>query len=74
MEKLIRYILQQTGRVWSGDDGDFLPDESDVQTVLDKAAEILYDEPVGTRLEVGGMIIEKQTTGFDVYTYTGFFI
>jgi hypothetical protein len=47
------------------------PEEDDVQIVLDKAAELLYDEDLHSRLETGGLIIEKTESGHDVYVYVG---
>lgn len=53
--------------------GDYIivPDESDILDALDKAAQMLYDSPVGTLLEVGRLIIIKTHTGHDVYALFG---
>lgn len=51
-----------------------IPSEKDVTAALDQAAVELYKEPVGTRLEVGRLIIEKKTLGHDVYMYVGEFL
>lgn len=48
-----------------------VPTETDVLDALDKAAEVLYAEPVGSQLEVGRLIIVKTYNDFDVYVYFG---
>jgi hypothetical protein len=48
-----------------------VPDEYDIEAALDEAARMLYNEPVGTQLEVGRLIIKKQTRGHDVYVFVG---
>ena len=48
-----------------------VPDEEDLHVALDRAAAMLYAEPVGTKLEVGRLIIIKTTTGHDVYVLAG---
>lgn len=47
------------------------PDESDFEAILDEAAKMLYDEPVGTQLEVARLIIIKLHKGYDVYVLAG---
>lgn len=51
--------------------GTRVPTEEDFQDALDYAAQVLYDEPVGTMLEVGRLIIVKRTLGHDVYAFFG---
>jgi len=51
--------------------GKQLPTESDFKNALDEAQKVLYDEKVGTILEVGRLVIIKQTKGFDVYVLAG---
>ena len=48
-----------------------IPTADDIEHALDEAARMLYTEPVGTQLEVGRLIIKKQTRGHDVYIYAG---
>lgn len=52
-------------------EGLVLPSETDILDALDEAARVLYDEEVGTQLEVGRLIIIKTHTGHDVYAYFG---
>ena len=59
---------------WKLTDGNVSPSEVDMLDALDKAAEVLYDEPVGAQLEVGRLIIAKTHTGFDVYAFFGSYI
>lgn len=72
MLELIQHIFDKTDRLWKLSDGAYIePEISDIETVLDDVAAKLYAEPVGSRLTVGGMSIEKTETGFDVYVYVG---
>ncbi len=48
-----------------------VPDEIEIEAMLDTAAETLYDESVGAQLSVGRRIITKQTKTHDVYVYCG---
>lgn len=48
-----------------------IPDEDDIQAALDEAARVLYDEPVGTQLEVGRLIVRKSERSHDVYVHAG---
>jgi hypothetical protein len=48
-----------------------VPNETDVLDALDKAAEVLYGESVGTQLEVGRLIVTKTHAGYDVFVYFG---
>ena len=65
-------IAELLNKEWSlKDRGLVKPDADDVLAALDEAARVLYDEPVGTRLEVGGLIIEKRPTTHEIYVYIG---
>jgi hypothetical protein len=68
---IIAEVFDKIGHVWMLDTGLLTPEEDDVQIVLDKAAELLYDEDLHSRLETGGLIIEKTESGHDVYVYVG---
>lgn len=60
------------GWTWSiKDKGSVVPSAVDIEAALDEAARLLYNEPVGTQLEVGRLIIKKQPRGHDVYVYAG---
>ncbi len=48
-----------------------IPSPDDIEAALDEAARLLYNEPVGTQLEVGRLIIKKLHRGHDVYIYVG---
>lgn len=72
MIDLIKSILEATDRMWSiKGKGYIVPNEDDIEKTLDIAAAQLYDRPVGTRLSVGGLIIERLPQGFDVYVHVG---
>lgn len=71
LERHIAEVLADTGRLWKLDSGFITPTEEIVERALDEAAKALYNEPVGTRLTVGGMIIERTNSGFEVYVMLG---
>lgn len=51
--------------------GKVVPSAQEVESALDEAARLLYNEPIGSQLEVGRLIIKKQPAGHDVYVYVG---
>lgn len=74
IEYLVSKLFDELGHEWKIGDSLQVPTEDDVRRVLDKAVETLYDRDVGTRLETGGLIIEKREHGFEVYCYLGNYI
>lgn len=68
---LVTEAFARIGHTWKIGGKDVAPDETDVEQVLDKAAAALYDSPVGTQFETGGLVIQKATSGFDVFVYVG---
>lgn len=71
LEEEIARVFRKNGWTWKLKKGTVVPDEGDVMDALDEAARVLYDEPVGTQLEVGRLIIKKTATGQDAYIYVG---
>ena len=72
VEEEIARVFRKNGWEWKlKDKGSIVPDEDDVAAALDEAARMLYDEPVGTQLEVGRLIIMKRHRGHDVYIFVG---
>jgi len=72
VEQIISEFFADRGWTWNLKRGRMVtPSESDVQAALDEAAKQLYNQPVGTQLEVGRLIIQKKHTGHDVYVYVG---
>lgn len=72
MKELIVDVFRKTDRLWKLKNDDFIqPTEEDVQVALDAAAKELYTEPVGARLNLGGLIIEKTASDHVVYAYVG---
>lgn len=71
IEAIVSDVFDKTGQTWKVDGQPHQPTEDDVLKVLDAAAAKLYDEPVGSRLETGGMLIEKMPQGHAVYVYCG---
>lgn len=69
--ELISDVLSKIGHMWKLNTGYIQPDEDDVRKLLDEAATKLYDGEPGDRLEAGGLIIEKDRDGYDVYVYVG---
>lgn len=74
LEDEIARMFKKNGWTWNlkGDTA-VVPEPEDIEATLDEAAKVLYDEPVGTQLEVGRLIIHKKTLGHDVYMYVGEF-
>lgn len=69
---LISQLFKQLGHTWTLTNGNVVtPTDNDVERVLDEAARQLYNEEVGSRLNVGGLIIEKRENDHDVYIYVG---
>lgn len=73
LEDMIAEALDNAGRKWRVDGELIQPTAADVRQMLDWAASELYTHDVGTRLETGGLIIEKTTQGFDVFVIAGFY-
>lgn len=73
-ETLVR-LLRDAGIKWTRHDGTKeYPTIEEMDEMLDAVAVKLADEPTGTQLEIGGLIIRKEPTGYDVYAYIGPFI
>lgn len=62
-DKDITWHLKEGGHV--------SPSETDVLDALDEAARVLYALEGQHELEVGGLIIQQTTDGFDVFAYFG---
>jgi hypothetical protein len=71
VESDIAKTFAENGWEWKLKRGTIVPSEEDVELMLDEAARILYDKEVGTQLEVGRLIVVKQTRGHDVYCFVG---
>lgn len=64
--------FEKNGWTWHlKGDRHVVPEPTDIEAALDEAARLLYNEPVGTQLEVGRLIIKKQPRGHDVYVFVG---
>lgn len=75
IEEIISKFFRQNGWTWNLKGGRVVsPSEDDVLAALDEAARMLTSEPVGTRLSVGRLIIEKKHVGHDVYIFVGDFL
>lgn len=72
---MIAFLVSETfariGHVWNIGGRLQEPTEDDIAKVLDEAAGVLYTSSVGTQWQSGGLVVEKTTTGFDVYVYVG---
>lgn len=71
IEQIVAEIFERIGHVWMLDSGLTVPTEDDVHRMLDAAAKALYDSPIGTQFQTGGLVIEKAPTGHDVYVFVG---
>jgi hypothetical protein len=65
-------LFQQFGYSWKINGEDTVPSEDDLKKALDRAKELLYDEPVPSQLEVGRLIVRRWADHkFDVYLQLG---
>lgn len=72
IENELAEIFERNGWTWNLKGGKTtIPNPDDIEAALDEAARLLYNEPVGTQLEVGRLIIKRLHNGFDVYVYVG---
>lgn len=72
LEDEIAETFTKNGWTWSLKGGRVVvPTSWDIEAALDEAARLLYNEPVGTQLEVGRLIIQKLPKGHDVYIFAG---
>lgn len=71
LESDIAQAFEREGWTWNLKKGEVVPSEEDIEAALDEAARVLYNEPVGSILTVGRLIIEKKHRGHDVYVYAG---
>jgi hypothetical protein len=79
IEPIVEALFNELDKTWTvvasdGTKRQIHPDETDIQTVLDEAVKNLYTGEIGDRFSVGGLIIEKQLIGYDVYAYVGNYI
>lgn len=71
VEETIAEWFKENHFEWKLVKGRVVPDEADVETALDEAARILYNQTDGTYLSVGRLIIEKTDNGHNVYMFIG---
>lgn len=71
---MIASLFAELQHVWKIGSDYSVPTAEDVQTVLDEAAKVLYDRPVGDRFEMGGIIIERRPGGFQAYVSLGYYV
>lgn len=73
LESDLADTFKRHGWVWKikGHPDGIIPTEDDIEAALDEAARLLYNETVGTQLEIGRLIIKRKHDGFDVYIYAG---
>ncbi len=72
LEDELAQVFAKNGWTWNlKGNRTVVPNSFDIELALDEAARLLYNEPVGTQLEVGRLIIKKLHKGHDVYIYVG---
>lgn len=71
IEDELSQLFIRRGWTWTISDQQVIPTAYTIKKVLDSAAEALYDEPVGTQMEVGRLIVRKETNTCDVYVMFG---
>jgi hypothetical protein len=69
-EDAARILKEQGYTAKIGDEYDFLSD-SDVELIYDEVVRKLYNEPVGTIMEVSHFIFLKTHKGYDVFVHVG---
>lgn len=47
------------------------PTADEIRQTIDRAVTNMYDEPEGTQIEVGRLIVKKHDSGFGVYVLVG---
>lgn len=71
MSKLLD-IITDLGYTWRIDGVLRLPTQKDLDQVLDRAKQILYDEPIPSQIEIGRLIIRQTRPGkFEHYLFMG---
>lgn len=70
-EQVIKRFFDEHQYTWKIDGEDLIPTEKDIEIFLDHAIRTLKDEPVGTRLTVGRLIVEKTNKSAEVYILAG---
>lgn len=72
VEEMIQTAFDWNYRTWTvgGREG-HRPTLNDIERTLDEAVKVLYDSPVGTTLEVAGLILIKRTDSLDVFVHVG---
>jgi hypothetical protein len=71
IEELIERIYKERQHKWKIDNKMVVPTENDIMLALDEVARLLHTEEPGTRLDIGGLIVDKTYRGHDVYVYVG---
>lgn len=67
-------LFDMLAHTWALKDGkQIIPTSNDMSLFMDEAVRNLHDEPVGTRLTSGRLIVEKLDTGYDIYVHVGEF-
>lgn len=71
--RLLHKIFRVLDYEWKLDDGRVIvPTEEDLQEGVDKAMKVLYDEPVPSQAEFGGLIVRRKADNkFDIYLKIG---
>ena len=72
VEEQVATVFDWNYRTWKVDGREgHRPTQRDIEQTLDQAVKTLYDSPVGTTLEVGGLVIIKRTDTLDVFVHVG---
>lgn len=71
VEEELESLFLVKGYHWNIGGNLIIPNAEDIRVTIDRAKEELYDEPDGTQLQVGRLIIKKQDGHYDVYVMIG---
>lgn len=70
IQELAKFFADH-GYTWNIGGEQKVPDEIEIEAMLDTIAETLYDGAVGDKVVTGHLIVEKQTRTHDVYVHVG---
>jgi hypothetical protein len=71
IESEIESLFIAKGYQWMIGGKRVFPTTEDIRSTIDRAVDELYDEPDGTQIEVGRLIIKKRDGHFDLFVMIG---
>lgn len=71
IEDELETLFMAKGYQWNIGGSLTFPTAADIRSTIDRAVDELYDEPYGTQIEVGRLIIKQRGEHFDVFVMIG---